>query len=249
MTGGDESKGNREMFEAIRRSLFPDQDIDFLTSLMAFVFFVAFVIAVISLKSPKEPVVTPVVEEELELVFADIVVVEPDEPVVKVALKTRFTPDQERLLRIAYEEGEAIGWPETVQAILLQETTAGLNGPIGDLDRGFGRRSYCHMQIKLNAAKDVLRHYDDLGSFATDEELLVKLLTDDRFCIRMGARYFAIMTKLTQTWSEAVLAYNRGPTGAKSGKDPVNYLPGIREKIHTVIRPYQELLMVADSSL
>lgn len=145
---------------------------------------------------------------------------------------------QDHLMQIAREEGTAIGWPETVQAILLKESTAGLNGPIGDHINGFGKRSYCHMQVKIPAARHVLANYDDLGTFKTDEELLVKLLTDDRFCIRVGARYFELMYQSTKSWSKAVLAYNRGLGGARKGVDPMNYVSGVKERIKTLVKPY-----------
>lgn len=154
-----------------------------------------------------------------------------------------FTERQLGLLHIAYEEGERVGWPETIQALLLQESTAGLNGPVGDRQHDFGKRSYCHMQMKLAAVQDVLRHYPELGQFTTDEELLVELLTNDRFCIQVAAHHFKFLADNTRNWSEAVLAYNRGLTGAKSGSDPRQYIAGIRDKIHNWIRPHGSLLM------
>lgn len=158
-----------------------------------------------------------------------------------------YTTSQTRLLRIAYEEGVRVGWPETIQAILLQESTAGAHGPVGDRTRGFGNRSYCHMQVKLVAAKDALRHFPELGNFATDEELLAALLTDDRFCIRVGAHYFKVLADRTDSWSQAVLSYNRGLRGALSGEDPMDYIGGIRKKINQWIRPHQQQLARAHS--
>lgn len=157
-----------------------------------------------------------------------------------------FTERQTELLRIAYSEGEAVGWPETIQAILLQETSAGVHGPVGDRSLGFGERSYCHMQVKLAAAADVIKHFDDIPSFTTEEELLVALLTDDEFCIRVGARYFKLMLDRTNTWSEAVVAYNRGVAGSRLYGDVRGYLPKIRARIHEEIRPHAHYLSSDD---
>ena len=150
----------------------------------------------------------------------------------------KFTEDQKRLLEIAREEGEKIGYPETIQAILLQETTAGLTGPVGDIGNGFGKRSYCHMQIKVASAQDVIRKFD-LPRFKTEEELIARLITDDHFCIQMGARYFKLMLDQTKNWNIAVLAYNRGAKGAKRYTGKNGYVKDIRSFIVNVIRPYE----------
>lgn len=157
-----------------------------------------------------------------------------------------FNERQVELLQIAYEEGSVVGWPETIQAILLQESSAGVFGPVGDRGERFGKRSYCHMQVKLAAAKDVIRHYK-LAEFTTDEELLVALMTDDRFCIRVGAHYFKLMTEQTNTWNEAVVAYNRGVSGARTVGDVGDYLTKVSRRIKKEVRPNEHIL-VADAN-
>lgn len=149
-----------------------------------------------------------------------------------------FTKEQQYWLDLAYTEGSKIGMPETIQAIILQESTAGVNGPIGDIGNGFGRRSYCPMQVTIRAARDVFRSYPELDVYPTDEELLVALLTDDVFCVRMGTLYFSLMLSRTSSWSQAVLAYNRGAVGSREWDDPVGYLPGIRAHIRLRVRNY-----------
>lgn len=150
----------------------------------------------------------------------------------------KFTSDQVRLLDIAKREGKKIGYPETIQAILLKESTAGLIGPVGDISNGFGKRSYCHMQIKLVSAQHVIDKYN-LPRFRTEEELIAKLLTDDEFCIYMGARYFKLMLEQTKDWKTAVLAYNKGAKGAKRHTGTSSYVSDIRSFIVNVIRPYE----------
>lgn len=150
----------------------------------------------------------------------------------------KFTPDQLRLLEIAKAEGNKIGYPETIQAILLQESTAGLIGPVGDIVNGFGKRSYCHMQIKVAAAEHVISRYN-LPKFRTEEELIAKLLTDDEFCIYMGAMYFKLMLEQTGDWKTAVLAYNKGVKGARRHIGKTSYVSDISNFITNVIRPLE----------
>lgn len=149
-----------------------------------------------------------------------------------------LTERQRTLLRIAYEEGHKVGFPETIQAILFTETTAGLTGPVGDINNGFGNRSYCPMQLKLDTVKWVMRYYDDLGRYRTDEELLVRLLTDDQFCIKVAARNFTLIRARTDTWKEAVLSYNRGLTGALNKQDPLNYVEKVSTYLTGHVRPF-----------
>lgn len=182
-----------------------------------------------------EPVVLEI--EQVTAVPEEALVVNIEEPE-----DTPYSHDQLRLLRLAHDIGTEVGWPETIQAILLQETSAGVHGPVGDRSHSFGQRSYCHMQVKLAAAKDVLRYYDLGRVFATEEELLVALLTEDEFCIQVGAHYFALMVERTPTWSEAVIAYNQGIAGSQLYGDRGGYLPKIRSRIHSEIRPYGALL-------
>lgn len=149
-----------------------------------------------------------------------------------------LTEEQRQLMSVAFEEGVQFTFPETVQAILLQETSAGINGPVGDLDKSVGKRSYCHMQLEVGTARDMIVRLK-LGEFKTDEELIAKLLTDDRFCIMIGARYFEwLLNYFNGDYRMAVLAYNRGPGGAQDGKDPMDYVSGVLEHIKTHVRPF-----------
>jgi len=159
-----------------------------------------------------------------------------------------FTPDQKRLMSIAYIEGIQVGWPETIQAILLQETRAGVFGPVGDIGNGVGLRSYCPMQIKVATARDMVERYQ-MGVFPTDEELIAKLLTDDSFCIRVGAKYFEYLYSIFRDWKTAVIAYNVGPAGVKLGKDPNNYGEVVWKHILTNVRPFNKEMGLSSISL
>lgn len=155
-----------------------------------------------------------------------------------IALAGEFTEEQKHILNLAKEEGEKFDFPETIQAIALQETIAGHLGPVGDLDKSFGQRSYCAMQIKLSTAREVVEKYQ-LGIYPTDEELLAELLTDDRFCIQVGATYWWMLYNQLGSWRQAVLAYNVGATGSYRGYDPNDYVNKVWGHIVNKIRPWR----------
>ena len=138
-----------------------------------------------------------------------------------------FTPKQIYLMKLAEKEGAKIGFPKTIQAILWQETHAGVYGPVSYAKAPIGKNAYCPMQIKLGTARDVLVKYK-MPIPKTEEELLVKLLTDDEFCIKLGALYFKMLHDKTKNWSKAVLAYNQGLGGMRQGKDPGDYVKKIK---------------------
>lgn len=158
-----------------------------------------------------------------------------------------ITKDQARLLKIAYEEGKKIGYPETIQAILWQETKAGSYGKIDGIiigDSKSSRKSYGVLQVQLRTAREVLKKYPHLGTFGTDAELLYRLLKDDRFNIRIGAHYFKNLIERfgenPSGWNRAVLAYNVGPSNVlKCGLsfDPNAYLPSVKNHINLFLRP------------
>jgi hypothetical protein len=150
-----------------------------------------------------------------------------------------YNEKQERLLTIAYYEGTKIGFPETIQSILLQETIAGKLGPVGDSNLPFGKKSYCPMQIKLGTAKDVLKTYN-MKAPKTDEELLVKLLTDDIYCIKLGALYFKMLHNKLKNWEKAVLSYNQGIGGMKAKRDPNNYVRKVRKLLIEDVRKFNK---------
>lgn len=160
----------------------------------------------------------------------------------------KLSSKQKKLLEIAKIEGDKIGFPETIQAILLQETLAGILGPVGDKGNGFGKRSYCHMQIKVDSARNVLKEYPDLGTWETNEELIAELLTNDEFCIKIGSLYFSLLFETTNNWNKAVLAYNRGLRGSKLG-DINNYVRNIKQKIKGIVRPFNNVYMPQDQQV
>jgi Transglycosylase SLT domain len=145
-------------------------------------------------------------------------------------------PTQNEIYRIAYQEGLKIGHPDTLVAIAYHETRGGLykftpHGVVGDSFARFGRRSYGVMQIKIGTAREVLQRYPELGTFPTDEHLLVALLTDHVFNIRVAARYFQMQLERFRHWRTALIAYSAGPDNAKIGRDPQDYVEKIAQTI------------------
>ena len=145
-------------------------------------------------------------------------------------------------MKLAEKEGVKIGFPKTIQAILWQETQAGLYGPVSYSDAPIGQKAYCSMQIKLRTARDVLVQYK-MPVPKTEEELLVKLLTNDTFCIKLGTLYFKTLYDKTKNWNKAVLAYNQGLGGMRRGKDPGGYVKKIKgvlfKEVSTFNRKYR----------
>lgn len=158
--------------------------------------------------------------------------------------KSWLTDEQIALLMMAYEVGYADGGrehAELMQGVLLQETIAGQLGRIGHLSARVGKRSYGVMQVKVTAARDVLRkHKDDFGRFRTDEELIIGLMTDDEFNMRIASRFLLMLDKKTKTVEQTLVAYNIGLRGSRKIPDHANfkYVVRVNRKLESVIRPF-----------
>lgn len=154
-------------------------------------------------------------------------------------------PKSTTILLIAYEEGKKINFPETIQAIVLQESSAGKN-LIGDISNGFGKRSYGVMQLKLGTAKYVLRHFfKDHFYFKTDEELLIKLVTDPVFNIKIGTQYFKMIydninvSNKNLRWVKSVARYN---AGHNTNLNNFQYVNKIKKRISTEVKPFNKTM-------
>lgn len=146
---------------------------------------------------------------------------------IAAAAEWNLNSDSE-IARIIWAEGVAIGYPETLLAIATIETKLGSYkktdyGIVGDTYAVFGDRSYGLCQVKLQTARYVLRKYPELGTFKTDEHLLVALITDNEFNAKVGARYYRMMVDRFGNWRQALIAYNAGPGNAKKWRDPLSY--------------------------
>lgn len=157
---------------------------------------------------------------------------------------------QQKILQLAKQIGEDVGYPETIQSIAMQETLAGGFGDgIGDKVLPPFKRSYGVMQVKIATAQWVLRHYPDLREKwfdgkknITKEQFREVLIKNDHANIEIGAKNFALMVKYTNSWKEAVVAYNRGLGGVKEvDVNTHHYYTNVRNKLLTVVRPFNEL--------
>ena len=162
---------------------------------------------------------------------------------VATKLPAHLTVEQHRLLNMAYEIGQKNGFknPEIVQAVLLQETHAGGLESFRVANPG-PEAYYGPMQIKLAAARDVLKEwprlFDDFEFHTrTDDEIKANLILNDRFNIEVGARYLKILkTRYGFSGRELLNAYNRGPGGVKAVDDSYHYAIGAERKLAAVRR-------------
>jgi hypothetical protein len=164
---------------------------------------------------------------------------------------TRFSSQQRNLLTLAYHIGGEVEFPETVQALLMQETLAGkLGNRIGDTVLPPLRRSYGVTQVKVQTARHVMQLFPEIipqyfpghttESNLRDEEIIIKLITDDVFAIRTAALFFSYLRRNTDSWARAVVAYNQGLSRARQIQDPTNhpYYLKVVERINDQIRPF-----------
>lgn len=132
-------------------------------------------------------------------------------------IPTGMTERQHDLLVYAWHEGMTRNLAVTTASILLQESSAGTDHKVGDRANGFGRRSYGVMQLQLAAARDALEHCPELGTFRTEEEIIARLIHDDRWNIRVGVCFLdRLNSRQSMTWRELITAYNRGIQGSRA---------------------------------
>jgi hypothetical protein len=151
---------------------------------------------------------------------------QPSERVWNPLAKSWLTPEQIDLLGMAYSIGYQDGGASQarlVQGVLLQETIAGLLGRIGHLSAPIGKRSYGVMQVKVVAARDVLRRHPELGTFHTDDQLIARLMTDDEFNIRIASAYLKFLRRYKHNDQQALVAYNIGMGAARRVLDAADF--------------------------
>lgn len=143
-------------------------------------------------------------------------------------LPSNLSQRQTELLSMAYQIAKEDGhrYPQVLQGIILQETHAGELRKYKVAGQEFGlktnERYYGVGQIKLSAAKDVLKRYPKLKEefdfhTAMDEEIIAKLIEDDRFNLSVASKYLLILRAYGyDTIKQLALAYNQGPGGARN---------------------------------
>jgi hypothetical protein len=145
-------------------------------------------------------------------------------------LPKNLSSKQIELLSMAYDIAKHDGhkYPQVLQGILLQETVAGSLASYKVAGQEFGlktnERYYGITQLKLAATRDVLAKYPNMKSefkfqSNTDEEVIAKLIENDRFNLSVASKYLMVLKSAGyNTISQLALAYNQGAEGAK-GKD------------------------------
>ncbi len=184
-------------------------------------------------------------------------VVETSDGATEIAISTirvrgvKYTPEQRKLMTMAFHIGQEFGFPETIQSLLLQETLAGAYGDrIGDTNLPIGFRSYGVMQMKVGTARKVLRKYSALvpNYFPNrktykrlrDEEIIIKLIQDDEFNIRLASLNFTMHRKRSKSWAQAVVGYNTGQGAANRITEPKKhkYYTKILKRLISEVRPF-----------
>lgn len=153
-------------------------------------------------------------------------------------------------LKTVFMVGREVGNPETLQAILMQETNGGRSERIGNKNAPIGKRSYGLMQVQVVAARSVLERFPVLldkyfegrkyGSLM-DEEIIALLLSNDEANVRIAAYHFKLYMQLSGgDWNRAVAAYNMGIGGAQKidNHSEYGYVQEVKRKLETVVRQF-----------
>jgi hypothetical protein len=147
---------------------------------------------------------------------------------VAFSIPKNLTARQTELLAMAFDVAKHDGHrhPQLLQGIILQETLAGEYHSYKVAGQELGLRAneryYGVAQIKLAAARDVLTAFPRLVKefnfhTTTDEEVIAKLIENDKFNLSVASKYLLILTRYGyDTIKELALAYNQGPGGAKA---------------------------------
>ena len=163
-----------------------------------------------------------------------------------VELPPQPTSRQAQMLALAYEIAKKDGHehPQLLQGIILQESKAGGMAKYRVAGQEFGlgpnERYYGVGQIKLSAARDVLKRHPYMWEdfdfhTSTDEEVIAKLIENDRFNITVASRYLLILRQYGfRTPQELAIAYNRGPGGARHAGPSTEYSRAVMNHIHNV---------------
>ena len=96
------------------------------------------------------------------------------------------------------------------------------------------------MQVKVAAARDVLRREPQLGEFASDEQLITRLISDDEFNIRVASAYLKFLRGNQGGDDQALVAYNIGLNAARRVMDAADfkYVQNVERYLAEVVKRY-----------
>ncbi len=149
-----------------------------------------------------------------------------------------------KLMSMAYEKGKKIGYPETIQGLLLRETNGGRYR--GAAQAAQNDPCYGVMQIKLDTAKFVLAKIWGVpkSDLLPDHQLRRRIRDDDAFNIKIATSYFNYLLSRFSgpaRWEKAVLSYNFGPCHLQwddKAHDPDGYVQSVQRLIDTDVLRY-----------
>ena len=166
---------------------------------------------------------------------------------VSMDIPKNLSHHQAELLSQAYEIAQKDGHkqPQILQGIILQESKAGDLKSYKVAGQEFGlktnARYYGVAQIKLDAAKDVLKSYPSMKEqfgfhTNTDEEVIAKLIENDKFNMSIASKYLLLLRNAGyDTIKQLAVAYNQGAGGARNIDPNKNqYSNGVMAYIQTI---------------
>lgn len=162
-----------------------------------------------------------------------------EENVSKAPTFPNVSTQQANLLMLAHQIAEKDGHkePKLLQGLLMQETRAGADPNYKRPNNG----CYGVLQLKIAAAKDVLKAYPELVSkynvdVRNQKAIIQKLIHNDEFNLTVGSRYLLILrTYGYSTMKQLALAWNQGAGGAKRlNADTFPYVKGVVKNVKTL---------------
>jgi hypothetical protein len=153
-------------------------------------------------------------------------------------------------LKLVFEIGKEVGNPETLQAILMQETDGGRSSMIGNVDSPVGKKSYGLMQVQVCAARSVFQRVPSVFEkyfpgrtykSIVDEEIIALLITNKEANARIAAHHFRIYMAMSGgNWDRAVASYNAGIGTHMVHYDKFVYVVGVKDKMNNIVKPFNK---------
>lgn len=156
-------------------------------------------------------------------------------------------------LIMVHEVASKYGYPEVMQAMLLQESNGGTHPTlIGSPNAPPNKRSYGVLQVQVATARTLLKRYsylhdmyfpDRAVSNVSDREIQTLLLRDHRANAEMAVALFDLYLRMSNgNVDRTIAAYNVGIGGVKKLRSPSNfkYVREVRQKMKTVVKPFNE---------
>jgi len=143
-----------------------------------------------------------------------------------------LSKNQQFILQKAKNTGFLIGWPETIEAIVYQESSLG-RFKIGDDGKSLG---LAHVQV--GTAKDVMKKNQWLPQFKTNYSIAKMLLHDDNTNLLIAAIYFQDCYDKFKNWPQALVCYNGGKQTAinwgRKNSEHFPYVIAIRKRLNEI---------------